>query len=292
VWYKNLRELLVDHGFEIGLIDPTLFTKKVNGEVFICQLYVDNIIFGSSNKSFNDEFAKLMIDKFEMSMMGELKYFLGFELRQLRGVTFINQAKYTQHMLKRFKMDSGVKGAKTRMPTKVTLDLDPNGKEVYQKLYCSMIGSFLYLCASRPDIMLSVGMWARYQATPKESHLMAVKRVFRYLIHTPTFGLWYLKGSSFELIGYSDLDWAGDKVDRKSTSGACQFLGRSLVIWSSKKQNCVSLSTTEVEYVVATSFCAQLLWMRQTLEDYGIHFDKVPLLCDNESAIKIAQNPL
>jgi hypothetical protein len=159
-WYEHLRELLVDRGFEIGLIDPTLFTKKVNGELFICQLYVDDIIFGSSNKSFNDEFARLMTDKFEMSMMGELNFFLGFEVKQLKGGTFINQAKYTQDMLKKFKMDTGVKGAKTPMLTKVTLDLDPNGKEVDQKLYCSMIGSLLYLCASRPDIMLSVGICA------------------------------------------------------------------------------------------------------------------------------------
>jgi hypothetical protein len=116
--------------------------------------------FGSSNKIFNDEFAKLMTDKFEMSMMGELKFFLGFEVRQLRGGTFINQAKYIQDMLKKFNMDSRVKGAKIPMPTKVTLDLDPNGKEVDQKLYHSMIGLLLYLCASRPDIMLSVGMCA------------------------------------------------------------------------------------------------------------------------------------
>jgi hypothetical protein len=283
---------LLDRGFEIGLIDPTLFTKRVNGELFICQIYVDDIIFGSSNKLFNDEFAKLMTDKFEMSMMGELKFFLGFEIRQLRGGTFINQAKYIQDMLKKFNMDSRVKGAKTPMPTKVTLDLDPSGKEVDQKLYRSMIGSLLYLCASRPDIMLSVGICARYQAAPKESHLMAMKRIFRYLIHTPTFGLWYPKGSSFELIGYTDSDWAGDKVDRKSTSGTCQLLGRSLVSWSSKKQNCVSLSTAEAEYVSAASGCAQLLWMRQMLKDYGIHCDKVPLLCDNESAIKIAHNPV
>jgi hypothetical protein len=178
VWYEHLRELLIDRGFEIGLIDPTLFTKKVNGELFMCQLYVDDIIFGSSNKSFNDEFVRLMTNKFEMSMMGELKFFLGFEVRQLRGGTFINQAKYTQDMLKKFKMETGVKGAKTPMPTKVTLDLDPNDKEVNQKLYRSRIGSLIYLCASRPDIMLSVRMCARYQAAPKGSYLIAVKRVF------------------------------------------------------------------------------------------------------------------
>jgi hypothetical protein len=108
-----------------------------------------------------------------------------------------------------------------------------------------MIGSLLSLCPSRPNIMLSVGMCEWYQEAPKESHLMAIKIVFWYLIHTPTFGLWYPKGSSFELIGYSDSDWAGHKVDRKSTSRACQFLGRSLVSSSSKKQNYVSLSTAE-----------------------------------------------
>ena len=114
----------------------------------------------------------------------------------------------------------------------------------------------------------------------------------RYLKQTPNFGIWYPKGSSFNLVGYSDSDYAGDKVDRKSTLGTCQFLGRSLVSWSSKKQNSVSLSTDEVEYIAARSCCAQLLWMTQTLKDYGIHVRHVPLLCDNESAIKIAHNPV
>ena len=150
-----------------------------------------------------------------------------------------------------------------------------------------MIGSLLYLCASRPDIMLNVCMCARFQATPKESHHKAVKHILRYLAHTSTLGLWYPKGSSFDLIGYSDSDYAGDRVDRKSTSGTCHFLGRSLVYWSSKKQNCVSLSTAEAEYIAAGSCCAQLLWMKQTLKDYGINVKNVPLYCDNESAIKI-----
>ena len=119
---------------------------------------------------------------------------------------------------------------------------------------------------------------------------MVVKRIFRYLAHTPNFGLWYPRGANFNLVGYSDSDWAGDKVDRKSTSGGCQFLGCSLVSWSSKKQSCVSLSSTEAEYVSAESCCAQLLWMRQTLKDYGVICDKVPLWCDNESAIKISLN--
>ena len=178
------------------------------------------------------------------------------------------------------------------MDSKADLHLDPDGKEVDQKLYRSMIGSLLYLCASRLDIMFSVGMCARFQSSPRESHETAVKRILRYLMDTPNFGLWYPQGTSFDLVGYSDADWAGCKMDRKSTSGTCQFLGRSLVSWSSKKQNCVASSSTEAEYIAAGSCCAQLLWMRQTLKDYGVTCDKVPLMCDNESAIKIAHNPV
>ena len=153
-----------------------------------------------------------------------------------------------------------------------------------------MIGSLHYLCASRPDIMLSVCMCARFQANPKECHLMVVKRILRYLVHTPNLGLWYPKDSTFDLLGYSDSDYAGCKVDQKSTTGTCQFLGRSLVSRSSKKQNSIALSTAEAEYVAAGACCAQLLWMRQTLSDFGCEYKKIPLLCDNKSAIKLANN--
>jgi hypothetical protein len=154
-----------------------------------------------------------------------------------------------------------------------------------------MIGSLLYLYASRPDIMLSVCMCAIFQVTPKDCQLRAVKRIMRYLVLTPNLGLWYLKGSHFELLGYSDADYAGCKVDRKITLGICQFFGRSIVSWSSKKQKFVALSMAEEEYVTADSCWAQLLWMRQTLKDYGYSMNHVPLLCDNESVIKIAYNP-
>jgi hypothetical protein len=135
-------------------------------------------------------------------------------------------------------------------------------------------------------------MCARFQADPKEVHLTAVKRIMRYLLYTPKFGLRYPKGSTFDLIWYLDADWAGCKIDRKSTSGTCQFLGRSLVSWASKKQNSVALSTAEAEYIAAGHCCAQLLWMRHTLRDYGYKLSKVTLLCDNESAIRMADNPV
>jgi hypothetical protein len=222
-------------------------------------------------------------------MMRELKYFLGFQVKKLQEGTFISQMKYIQDILTKFGMKDA-KPIKTPMGTNGHLDLDTGGKSVDQKVYRSMIGSLLYLCASRPDIMLSICMCARFQVDPKEVHLRAMKRTMRYLVYTPKFGLWYPKGSTLDLIGYSDADWAGYKIDRKSASRTCQFLGRSLVSWASKKQNSVALSTAEAEYIAASHCCAQLLWMRQTLRDYGYKLSKVPLLCDSESAIRIADN--
>jgi hypothetical protein len=160
---------------------------------------------GLLTKSTCEEFSRIMIQKFEMSMMGELKYFLGFQVKQLQDDTFISQTKYLQDILNKFGMKDA-KPIKTPMGTNGHLDLDTGGKSVDQKGYRSMIGSLLYLCASRPDIMLSVCMCERFQADPKEVHLRAVKRIMRYLIYTPKFGLWYPKGSTFDLIGYSDAD--------------------------------------------------------------------------------------
>jgi hypothetical protein len=133
-------------------------------------------------------------------------------------------------------------------------------------------------------------MCARFQANSKKAHLCAVKRILRYLKHTPSIGLWYPKGATFDLIGYSDSDHAGCKIDRKSTFGGCHLLGRSLVSWTSKKQNSVALSTAEAEYIVTCAYCTQILYMKQTLLDYGVVLEKVPLLCDNGSVVKIANN--
>jgi hypothetical protein len=203
-------------------------------DLFVCQIYVDDIIFGSTNKSFCDEFSKIMTDRFEMSMMGVLTFFLGFQIKQVKEGTFISQMKYTRDILKKFGMNKA-KPIKTSMCTNGHLDLDLGGTSVDQKVYCSMIGSLLYLYASRPDIMRSVCMCARFQAAPKDYHLRVVKRIMRYLVLTHNLGLWYPKGSCFELLGYSDADYARCKVDRKSTSGTCQFFGWSLVSWSSRK---------------------------------------------------------
>ena len=178
------------------------------------------------------------------------------------------------------------------MATTIALDADEDGEAVDQKKYRSMIGSLLYLTATRPDIHFAVCLCARFQASPRISHWQAVKRIMRYLHFTPEFGLWYSFSSTLSLCGYSDADFVGYRLDQKSTSGTCQFLGSSLVSWSSRKQSSVAQSTTEAEYVAAASCCSQLLWMTYTLCDFGLTFSRVPLLCDSTSAISVAKNPV
>jgi hypothetical protein len=254
-WYECLKDFLLKNNFVMGKANSTLFTHKVDKDIFVCQIYVDDIIFGSTDKKFCEEFSRIMTKRFEMSMMGELKFFLGFQVKQMKEGTFICQTKYVKDMLKKFDL-ADAKPIKTPMALNGYLDLNKEGKLVDQKVYRSMIGSLLYLCASRPDIMLSVCMCARFHANLKECHLIAIKRILRYLVRTPNLGLWYPKGSTFDLLSYSDSDYAGCKVDRKGTTRTCQFLGRSLVSWSSKKQNSVAVSTAEVEYVAADACCA------------------------------------
>ena len=290
-WYERLSKFLIENNFVRGKVDTTLFTKEKDNELLIVQIYVDDIIFGSTNSFLCEEFSKIMQGEFEMSLMGELNYFLGLQIKQTKNGIFIHQTKYIKELLKKFGMDEA-KPMGTPMSPSTKLDKDENGKDVDQTKYRGMIGSLLYLTASRPDIMFSVCMCSRYQADPKESHLIAVKRIFRYLIGTSTMGLFYQTNNNFNLVGYSDADYAGCKIDRKSTSGTCQFLGYSLVSWSSKKQNSVALSTAEAEYVAIGNCCCQLLWMKQQLEDYGLKFTKMPIYCDNTSAINLSKNPI
>ena len=155
-----------------------------------------------------------------------------------------------------------------------------------------MIGSLQYLTASRPDILFSVCLCARFQSDPRESHLTAVKRILRYLKGTTNVGLVYRRSEDYNLVGFCDADYAGDRVERKSTSGSCQFLGSHLISWYSKKQATIALSTTEAEYVAAAGCSTQMLWMKSQLEDYQIYESNIPIFCDNTSAICLSKNPI
>ncbi|GJY71073.1 retrovirus-related pol polyprotein from transposon TNT 1-94 [Tanacetum coccineum] len=290
-WYDELSNFLVSKGFSKGSIDPTLFITKHGEDILLVQIYVDDIIFGSTNPKLSKRFEKLMHNKFEMSMMGELKFFLGIQIHQSPRGIFINQAKYAQEILKKHGMTS-CDSIGTPMATK-HLDADLSGTPVDQTKYRSMVGALMYLTASRPDIVHATCYCARYQAKPTEKHLTAVKRIFWYLKDSINMGLWYPKDTGFELTAFSDSDHAGCLDSRKSTSGGIQFIGGDkLVSWSSKKQDCTSMSLAEAEYVSLSACCAQVLWLRTQLTDYGFYFDKIPMYCDSKAAIAISCNPV
>ncbi|KAJ9552678.1 hypothetical protein OSB04_016723 [Centaurea solstitialis] len=290
-WYDELSKHLLSKGFKKRSVDSTLFLMKEGEHIVVIQIYVDDIIFGSTSRELCKKFETVMTEEFKMSMMGEINFFLGLQVRQFSDGIFINQSKYIFDLLKKYDM-SGCRSIGTLMATGNSIGPDHEGKDVDLRNYRSMVGSLMYLTASRPDIMFATCVCARYQAKPKESHLAAVKRIFRYLKGTPYYGIWYPKGLGFELQAYTDADYGGCNMDRKSTSGYLQFLGNKLVSWASKKQQGISTSTAESEYVAAASCCSQVLWMQSQLRDYGLEYKKIPIYCDSKSAIAISANPV
>ena len=290
-WYDRLSNFLIKNDFKRGQVDTTLFRRTLGKDILVVQIYVDDIIFGSTNASLCKEFSKLMQDEFEMSMMGELKFFLGIQINQCKDGVYVHQSKYTKELLKKFKLED-CKVMNTPMHPTCNLSKEDEGAKVDQKLYRGMIGSLLYLTASRPDILFSVCLCARFQSDPRESHMTAVKRIFRYLKGTTNLGLLYRKSLDYKLIGFCDADYAGDRIERKSTSGNCQFLGDNLISWASKRQTTIAMSTAEAEYISAASCCTQLLWMKHQLEDYQIIANSIPIYCDNTAAICLSKNPI
>nr|GFA61347.1 hypothetical protein [Tanacetum cinerariifolium] len=192
-------------------------------DFILVQVYVDDIIFGSTKLQLCREFKALMHEKFQMSAMGELNFFLGLQVLQKEDGIFLSQDKYVGDTLKKFGY-TDVRSSNTPMDKENPWGKDKTGKDVDLHLYRSMIGSLMYLIASRPDIMFAIYACARHQVTPKECHLHAVKRIFRYLKGHPKLGIWYPKESPFDLVAYSDSDYGGATQDRKSTTGGCQFL--------------------------------------------------------------------
>ncbi|GJY75980.1 retrovirus-related pol polyprotein from transposon TNT 1-94 [Tanacetum coccineum] len=285
-WYDRLKACLIKHEYSMGMVDNILFTKKSKSHFIIVQIYVDDIIFGFTSQNLCDDFTKIMHDEFEMSMMGELNFFLGLQIKQMEDGIFFNQSKYIKEMLKMFGSEDS-KPTKTPMSTEIKLTKDDDADSVDSFKYRGKIGSLLYLTASRPDIMFSVCLCARFQENPKTTHLKAVKHIFRYIGGTSHLGLWYPKGTRIETVVYANSYHAGDYVDHKSTSGVCTFMGCFLTSWFAKKQTAHAISTTEAEYVFAEKACQQALWMKQALIDYGIRLDDVPIMCDNKGAIDL-----
>ncbi|GJT22067.1 retrovirus-related pol polyprotein from transposon TNT 1-94 [Tanacetum coccineum] len=257
--YDLLSSFLLSQKFSKGAVDPTLFTRKEGKGILL------------------------------MSMMSKMSFFLGLQISQSPRGIFLNQSKYALKIIKKYGMETN-DPVDTPMVEKSKLDEDPQGKAVDLTCYRGMIGSLMYLTSSRPDLVFVVCMCARYQAKPTKKHLHAVKRIFRYLRGTINMGLWYSKDSCIALTAFADADHAGCQDTRRSTSGSMQLFSNRSVSWSSKKQKSTAISSTEAEYIALSGCCAQILWMRSQLTDYGLGFNKIPLYCDNKSVIALYYN--
>ncbi|GKB54935.1 putative ribonuclease H-like domain-containing protein [Tanacetum coccineum] len=270
VWYETLSTYLLENGFRIGTINKTLFIKKDKGDILLVQVYVDDIIFGSTKKYLCVELEQMMHKRLQISSIWELTFFLGLQVKQKDDGIFISQDKYVVDILNKFDFVT-VKITSTPIETHKALLKDEEAEDADVHLYRSMTRSLMYLTASRPDIMFAVYACARFQVTPKVSHLHVVKRIFvvksifRYLKSQPKLGLWYPRDSLFDLEAFSDSDYAGASLDRKSTTR---------------------------EYLDAVNYCGKVLWIQNQMLDYGFNFINTKIYIDNESTICIVKNPV
>ncbi|GJZ39379.1 retrovirus-related pol polyprotein from transposon TNT 1-94, partial [Tanacetum coccineum] len=256
-WLMNMSAPTAQE-FSKGTVDPTLFIRRQGKDILLVQIYVDDIIFASTTPELCDQFSKIMCSMFKMLMMGKISFFLGLEISQSPRGIFLNQSKYALESLKKYGMESS-DPVDTPMVEKSKLDEDQQGKAVDPTHYHGMVGTLMYLTASRLDLTFVVCMCAQYQVKPTEKHLHAVKRIFKYLRGPVNRGLWYLKDSSIALTAYADADHAGCQDTRQSTSGSMQLLGERLVSWSSKRQKSAAISSTEAEYIALSGCYAQVL---------------------------------
>lgn len=273
--------------------EQTLFLKhNKEGKMLVVSVYVDDLIYTGNDENLMADFKTSMKREFDMNDLGKMRFFLGIEVLQHEEGIYIYQKKYAIEILNRFGMaDSNP--VKVPMIPGSKLYKDEEGTKVDETYYKQLVGSLIYLTATRPDLMFSVSLISRFMSCPTQLHMQAAKRILRYLQGTKNYGIWYRKGGNDELLAYTDSDYAGDFYDRKSTSGYVFLIASGAVAWSSKKQPIVTLSTTEAEYVSAAKCACQAVWMRKILKELGHKQEgNTALLCDNSSTIKLSKNPI
>jgi hypothetical protein len=288
-WYSRIDSYLIANGFSRSENEPTLYVKTdPPGNILLVCIYVDDMIY--TGNLMLQEFKTVMQKEFEMTDMGLMRYFLGLEVDQSDQGIFICQHKYAADILKRFRMDK-CKAAETPIAAGTRLSKQDTGPAVDSTLYKQMVGSFMYLTTTRPDLMYAVSLISRFMESPKDSHWKVGKIILRYVAGTAGYGLWYTRTSDCTLTGYTDSDFAGCIDDRKSTAGYAFHFGSNLISWASKKQPIVSLSSAEAEYVAATTAACHAVWLRRLLKDMG-HAVKytTTIFCDNNSAIALSKN--
>ncbi|KAL0308644.1 UNVERIFIED_CONTAM: Retrovirus-related Pol polyprotein from transposon TNT 1-94 [Sesamum radiatum] len=291
-WYSRIDKYFIDRGFRRSLSEPTLYIKSQGNDTLIVSLYVDDLIYTGNNEKMIQVFKEDMMKTFEMSDLGLMHFFLGIEINQEKEGNIICQRKYTETLLKKFKMES-CKTVTTPLVTGEKYQKEDGSQKVDGSMYRSLIGSLLYLTATRPDIMFATCLLSRFMQSPSQVHYAAAKRILRYLRGTKDFGIWYKSTNDAKLVGYTDSDWAGSVDDMKSTSGYTFSLGSGIFSWASKKQATVAQSSAEAEYIAAAATSNQAIWLRRILEDIGEKQEEpTTIYCDNKSAIAITKNPV
>ncbi|KAB2602155.1 hypothetical protein D8674_003160 [Pyrus ussuriensis x Pyrus communis] len=291
-WYQEIDSYFTKAGFKRSPNEATLYTKVEKSGILIVSVYVDDIVYTGSSDTMLDSFKNDMMQHYEMTDLGLLHHFLGMGIVQTKKSIFIHQKKYAMKMLEKFGLQ-GCKSVGTPLAANERLCKNDGSEAADESEYRKLVGSLLYLTATRPDIMFGTSLLARFMHGPTKKHMGTTRRILRYIQGTMDFGIEYVKGKSAVLIGYCDSDWAGSIDDMKSTSGYAFSLGSGVFSWASVKQNTVALSTAEAEYVSAAGATSQAKWLRFVLEDFGEEqVEPTVLMCDNTSAIAIAKNPV
>jgi hypothetical protein len=291
-WFEKFRNTLLTFSFTQSQYDSSLFFYKTTTGMVFLLVYVDDIILTGNDIGLITKLQHMLHSTFQMKDLGHLTYFLGLEVHSRDHGLFLNQHKYIQDLIEL----AGLKDATavdTPMEVNVKYRKDEGDLLPDPFLYRQLVGSLIYLTITRPDISYAVHIVSKFMQAPRHLHLAAVRRLIRYLIGSPTRGLFFPKHSPLTLTSYSDADWAGCPDTRKSITGWCIFLGDALISWKCKKQDCVSKSSTEAEYRAMSAACSEIVWLRGLLSELGFPpTAPTPLHGDNTSAIQIAANPV
>ena len=292
-WFGRFTKVMLGLGYKQSQGDHTLFIKhSVSGGVTILLVYVDDIIVSGDDKKEQQMLGECLATEFEIKTLGRLKYFLGIEVAHSKKGIFISQQKYITDLLKETGK-TACRPASTPVDPNIKLGSAEEDIAVDKEMYQRLVGRLIYLSHTRPDIAFAVSLVSQFMHQPKEAHLQAALRIVQYLKGTPGRGILFKRNKSVSLEAYTDADYAGSVVDRRSTTGYCTFLGGNLVTWKSKKQSVVARSSAKAEFRAMAQGICELLWLKIILEDLKIRWDEpMRLYCDNKSAISIAHNPV
>ena len=288
-WFSRIESYFIKKRFKISSSEQKLFINKKGGKILILSIYVDDLLFTGDDEELLQELKCCMKKEFDMTDSGQIKFFLGIEVIQRLDNIFKCQRKYAAEVLNRLGIENYNSICNPIVPGQ-KIGKDENGAKVDVTLYKKIVGSLMYLTATRPDLMFVVSLISPFMACPIQ-HLTAAKMVLRYLKGTIDYGVFYRMGGVGDLIGFSDSDYAGDMEDSKGTSGYVFMMSGGAVAWCSRKQPIVTLLTTEAEFVAASACACQAIWMRRILKEIGhSQIEGTKLMCDNTSTIKLSKN--